>query len=281
MLQGIERLDATTRVLQSARIADPLAGMWEGSDVQWWWRRPRATDDLALPVWFDAEGPVAALGLTDWDRAWQVDVHVVPGTVDVAELWAAAMDAVAEHPGHSLELLIHEADMSLTELAIGGGFTMTDERMGTSWMNADDHPPLAPVDGFTIVDRTTRRDRPHPMAPRNGEHIEARLRQCSLYDPALDLAIEDAGGRIAGYALYWHDPTTQVGLLEPMRVMDEFQRRGLARSLLHEGLDRLARAGARRLKVGFETDAARNLYLGGGFVQMSVDRLLTRSAPAR
>ena len=63
------------------------------------------------------------------------------------------------------------------------------------------------------------------------------------------------------------DHTTQVGLLEPMRVEDEYQRRGLARVLLTTGLDRLARKGARRLKVGFETDAARNLYFGAGFVQ--------------
>jgi hypothetical protein len=49
--------------------------------------------------------------------------------------------------------------------------------------------------------------------------------------------------------------------------------------LLTNGLDRLARKGARRLKVGFETDAARNLYLDAGFVRTSVDRLLTRPAP--
>jgi helix-turn-helix protein len=36
---------------------------------------------------------------------------------------------------------------------------------------------------------------------------------------------------------------------------------------------------ARRLKEGFQTDAARGLYLGAGFVQTSVDRLLVRPAP--
>jgi ribosomal protein S18 acetylase RimI-like enzyme len=64
-----------------------------------------------------------------------------------------------------------------------------------------------------------------------------------------------------------------------MRVEDQYQRRGLARMLLTSGLERLARKGARRLKVGFETDAARNLYLGAGFVQTSVDRLFTQPAP--
>jgi predicted N-acetyltransferase YhbS len=117
------------------------------------------------------------------------------------------------------------------------------------------------------------------MIPRNGEPIEQRLQQCSLYDPTLDLAVEDANGTVAGYALFWFDHTTLVGLLEPMRVNDDFQRRGLARMLLTNGLDRLARKGARRLKVGFGTDAARSLYLGAGFVQTSVDRLLTRPAP--
>jgi predicted N-acetyltransferase YhbS len=117
------------------------------------------------------------------------------------------------------------------------------------------------------------------MITRNGDTLEARLRQCSIYDPTLDLAVEDADGRTAGYALFWRDETTGVGLLEPMRVEDEYQRRGLARMLLTTGLDRLAHAGARRLKVGFETEAARALYLGAGFVQTSVDRLLTRPAP--
>jgi GNAT superfamily N-acetyltransferase len=264
--------------LQRARQADPLGGMWEAADVQWWWRRPRATDELALPVWFDEAGPVAAAGLTAWDDAWQADVFAVPETVDEEEVWAATLDATAGQPDQALKVLVPGADAPLTDLAVQSGFAMTDELSGTSWMDADERPPVAPVDGFAIVDRVTRADRPHPMIPRNGELVETRLQQCSLYDPALDLAVEDADGGVAGYALFWFDATTLVGLLEPMRVEDDYQRRGLARMLLTTGLDRLARQGARRLKVGFESVAARNLYLGAGFVQTSVDRLLVRPA---
>ena len=103
------------------------------------------------------------------------------------------------------------------------------------------------------------------MIERNGSTVGRRLGQCSLYDPTLDLAVEDVDGTLAGYALFWFDPVTLVGLLEPMRVEDDYQRRGLARVLLTNGLDRLARKGARRLKVGFETDPARSLYLSAGF----------------
>jgi GNAT superfamily N-acetyltransferase len=276
-MQGLERLNATTAVLQRARQADPLRGMWEAADVQWWWRLPRPTDELPLPVWFDDDGPVAAAGLTAWPKYWQADVFAVPGTIDEGEVWAAVVEAAQDRP---LELLVLGGDERMIDLALQSGFTLTDELSGSSWMQPEQRAPVTRVDGFTVVDRATRADRSHPMIPRNGELVEQRLRECSLYDPALDLAIDNADGTPVGYALFWFDPTTSVGLLEPMRVEDEYQRRGLARALLTHGLDRLARKGARRLKVGFETGAARNLYLGAGFVQTSVDRRLIREADA-
>ncbi len=276
LLQDLERLNATTVALQRARLTEPLSGMWEAADVQWWWRRPRSTDSLALPVWFDEAGPVAAAGLTDWNDTWQIDVFAVPSAVADEDLWAATLEVGTEHQGADLSMLVRGDDAPLVDLAIQSGFTMTDELSGTAWMDAEQRPSVEQVEGFAITDRLGRPDRPHPMTARNGELVESRLRQCSLYDPTLDLAVEDENGTIAGYALFWFDHTTLVGLLEPMRVEKDFQRRGLARMLLTHGLDRLARQGARRLKVGFETDTARNLYLGVGFVQTSIDRLLIR-----
>ena len=277
LLRGLDRLNATSTVLQRARLADPFGHLWEAADVQWWWRKPRPADDLALPVWFDDVGPVAAVGLTAWTDAWQVDVFAVPATVDPEEVWTAAMEVVAEHPEETLQVLVFGDDAPVTDLAIRSGFEMTDELSGTSWMDADTRAPVTDVDGFTIVDRVDRATTPHPMIARNGELVDSRLRQCSLYDPTLDLAVEDGDGTVAGYALFWFDPVTLVGLLEPMRVEDDYYRRGLGRMLMTHGLDRLARKGARRLKVGFESDAARGLYFGGGFVQSSVDRLLIRA----
>ncbi len=279
MLRGIGRLNATTTLLQRSRLADPLGGMWEAADVQWSWGRPRTTDELVLPVWFDEIGPVAAAGLTASGDTWQADVFAVPSIVDEKDVWAAVLEVAAGHRVEALQVLVCGDNAPLAGLAVQSGFALTDELSGTSWMDADQRPPLVHVDGFAIVDRVTRAARPHPMILRNGEGVEQRLRQCSLYDPTLDLAVEDAGGRVAGYALFWFDPTTLVGLLEPMRVEEEYQRRGLARALLTNGLDRLARKGAHRLKVGFSTDAARNLYLGAGFLQTSVDRMLIRTAP--
>ena len=174
--------------------------------MQWWWRRPRATDELALPVWFDEVGPVAAAGLTAWDDTWQADVFAVPSIVDEEDVWAATLEATAGHRGEALQVLVREDDALLADLAIQSGFAMTDELSGTAWMDAGQRPPVAQVDGFAIVDRVTRADRPHPMIARNGELVEARLRQCSLYDPTLDLAVEDRG---------WQGRRLRVVLVRP------------------------------------------------------------------
>jgi predicted N-acetyltransferase YhbS len=116
------------------------------------------------------------------------------------------------------------------------------------------------------------------MRRRSGEAVEARLRECSLYDPGLDAAVETADGEVAGYALFWFDPVTRVGLVEPMRVEEAYQRRGLARAMPTTGLDRLAKQGARRLKVGYATDAARALYVGAGFRVTATSRSYTRGS---
>ena len=54
---------------------------------------------------------------------------------------------------------------------------------------------------------------------------------------------------MAAYSLYWFDPVTKVGLVEPVRVEDGYRRRGLATAMLTAGIDRLAAKGAQRVKV--------------------------------
>jgi hypothetical protein len=120
-------------------------------------------------VWFDDVGPVAAAGLTAWDDTWQADVFAVPSIADEEDVWAATLEAAAGHRGEALQVLVCADDAPLAGLAIQSGFAMTDELSGTAWMDADQRPPVAQVDGFAIVDRVTGADRPHPMIARNGE----------------------------------------------------------------------------------------------------------------
>lgn len=265
---GLEHLALATKLLQRARLADAEAGVWEAADLQWWWRTPRRSDATDQLFWIDDEGPVAGVVLTDWGRAWGCDPIVVPGvsTVPLSTVWGRAVEAIDALGLEAVEVLVRDEDTELLGLLADAGFVTGEERSGITWMDAEHRPDVAPLpEGFVLVDRAGETTRPHPMRRRSGGEVEARLRQCSLYDPALDLAAEAADGQVAGYALFWFDPVTEVGMVEPMRVEDEYQRRGLARAMLTAGLDRLAKREARRLKVGYATNAARALYVGAGF----------------
>jgi GNAT superfamily N-acetyltransferase len=267
-VRGLDYLAVATELLQRARLADAEAGAWEAADLQWWWRTPRRSDETDQIFWIDEKGPVAGAVLTDWGPAWGCDLIVVPRVSRVArpDIWACALEAVNALELEAVEVVTRDDDVELRELLIGAGFVAEARRSGITWMNAGDRPDVTGLpEGFALVDRAQENTRPHPMRRRNGEGVGARLRQCSLYDPGLDLAVVTAEGRAAGYALFWFDPVTEVGLVEPMRVEEAYQRRGLARAMLTAGLDRLAKQGARRLKVGYGTNAARALYVGAGF----------------
>jgi GNAT superfamily N-acetyltransferase len=279
---GLEYLRLATELLQRARLADAEAGVWEAADLQWWWRTPRRSDAILQIFWIDDEGPVAGVVLTDWGRAWGCDPVVVPGTstVTLPTIWTRALEAINALGLKAVEVLVRDDDLELQRLLTGAGFAADDERSGITWMDARDQPNVAALpEGFALVDRGQAATRLHPMRRRSGDDVEVRLRQCSLYDPGLDLAVEAADGPVAGYALFWFDPVTEVGLVEPMRVEDEYQRRGLARAMLTAGLDRLAKRGARRLKVGYATDVARGLYVGAGFRVTSTTRSYRWSRP--
>jgi ribosomal protein S18 acetylase RimI-like enzyme len=277
-VSGLDYLSLATELLHRVRLADPTAGLWEAADVQWWWRKPRISDSLGQAFWVDSEGPVGAVLLTEWDGKWQCDLIVVPEHVStlITELWSHALRTMKPMGLNHIEVLVRDDDELMLKLLADAGFMpegSPDETGGVTWMPATARPmiPALPK-GYRLVDRNTSPERRHWLESRNGPEIEDRLLQSSLYDPSLDLAVESTDGEIAAYGLFWHDPVTSVGLVEPMRTEDAHQRIGIARAVLANGLDRLARCGAHRLKVGYATAAARDLYTGSGFRVEATDR---------
>jgi len=278
-----EGLMLATELLQRARLADRQAGIWEAADVQWWWRKARLSDGVEQLFWIDRHGPVAGVLLTSWtETLWQCDPIMVPGLAGIgpSAVWERALEEVSAHAVDGFDVPVRDDDPVLAEL-VAASALVAGESDGTAWMNADDRPGVQPpADGFALVARTQRGTVPHPMRQRNGDEVEARLRPCPLYDPELDLAIEATDGRVAGYSLYWFDPVTKVGLVEPVRVEDAYQRRGLARAMLTAGIERLAAKGAQRMKVSYGTEAAAALYQGVGFQPTSTTTWYRRRSPS-
>jgi GNAT superfamily N-acetyltransferase len=275
LLTGIHYLEAAATLLRRVRVAHPTAGTLDVADVQWWWRTPRSTDDLPQLFWFDLCGrPEAAVVATDWGDGIALDpilmpnatpdrgVHVIErGLAHARELGFGAVDVV-----------IDRDDPVMRETLVRHGFVdVNDERLEVvvAWLEADARPPVSPLhEGYRSCSRRDTPRRPHHLIARNGPEVEARLRETSLYRPDLDLLVLDDREAVAAYGLFWFDPETATGLVEPMRTEDDHQRRGLARHVLTNGVDLLGAAGASRIKVCYRPsdEAARELYHGVGFV---------------
>ena len=283
---GLDHLRLVTRLLQRARLADPDAGIWEAADLQWSWRRDQHADPERQVFWLDADGdPLAAVVMTEWGGGrWGCDTILVPGLDGelTDEIWAVALDLVARcadgettGDGTTVDVVARDDDPATVDRLRLAGFAEAGEVATTTSMAAGNRPAVPPLaKGFALRSRADEPTRPHHMVARNGEHVAARLAECSLYRPELDLVVRTDGATVAAYGLFWADPVTGVGLVEPMRTEDEFQRLGLARHVLAAGLERLAAAGCTPLVVTYLHDnpTARRLYLGAGFRPGPVSR---------
>jgi ribosomal protein S18 acetylase RimI-like enzyme len=277
---GLEYLQLVTDLLQRQRLADPFGGLYEAADMQWWYTRDPHLSDRDAVVWLSGDVPRVAAAFTRWS-ANRYNC-VVLGDRSYAPAWAFVRARGAELGEASIEMEVDPADAVSAAEAVRAGFVASGETVDETWLDAADRARPRPVaDGYVLVDRS-RQSGPHPMIKRNGPEVEQRLRECSLYDPRLDLAVLAPEGEVAGYALFWPDPRTRVGMVEPMRVEQEHAGRGLAGALLREGLERLAERGCARLKVCHDvsnTTAAR-LYRGAGFAAHSRVSVYRRGAQA-
>jgi Acetyltransferase (GNAT) family len=268
--EGAEYLRLATTLLRRMRLASPEGGVWEAADIQWWSRRDQRTGLF----WLDEDGePLAAFLATHFGSV-QCDVLVLPGDKDFArQVWQAGIDqAGISQAGVGLagvgragaaEFTVRLDDATGVAALEAAGYRLADPAgVVACWMDAADRPPVPRLEsGYRLVSRAGEPDRPHPMIARNGEYVQERLRQCSLYRPDLALAIVAPGGEVAGYGLFWPDPVTGVGLVEPIRTEQGHEGRGLAGHLVATGLDLLAASGCRRLKVSND----RGLYTRLGF----------------
>ncbi len=283
---GLRSLEAATALLQRVRRAHPTKGLYEAADLQWWWRIPRATDDLRQLFWFDdLDRPEAAVIVTDWGDRIALDPIVMP---DAAPDWVAhVVERGLAHSGAAgfgtVELEVDRADAVTRAVLAGHGFTIKEEGLVETWMAADARPEIsARREDYRLCSRLDTMQRPHHLIKRSGPDVELRLRQTSLYRPDLDLVVLDRDDNYAAHGLFWYDPETDTGLVEPMRTEDDHQRRGLARHVLTAGLDRLAKAGALRTKICFEpgNTASKHLYLSVGFEPVKQTDVLSGRAGA-
>jgi GNAT superfamily N-acetyltransferase len=276
-LSGLSYLTVGTALLQRVRQEHPTSILWEAADLQWWWRKPRSTDDQAKVFWHDPEGPVAAAVVTDWGSATWLDLIVVPSARPriLQEVFNLGLERYGHTP--NLEMLVDDEDETLAELLQRAGFRPEPADV-TAWMDPASAPDATSLSGgYSLHTRAGYESPAHPYDLMTPE-VEHRLGETSLYRPDLDFTIVDDTGEGAAHALFWHDTSTGVGLIEPVGTIEGHRGKGLARHILTVGIQDLARAGSRRIKVSWDHDnaPADALYRSVGFEPTASASLWTK-----
>lgn len=280
---GPQYLAMVTDLLQRSRLASPEGGVWEAADLQWSWRRDQHADPANARFWLDEAGrPIGAVIVTEHPDVTGLDVIAMPDKTELArtEMWSHALDRMPRLRGLPIEVAVNDDDVATAELLADAGFVVVEPMAMSCWMSADERATIPTIaKGYRLRSTAQLATDPHHMATRNGPKVAARLRECSLYRPELDLYIEGPDGDVAGYALFWADPITRVGLLEPTRTEDRHQHKGLGTHLVRVGLERLAQHGCTRLKVTYldDNEPARLLYTGSGFHPRTPSRTYRRT----
>jgi mycothiol synthase len=234
---------------------------------------------------YEANGSLEVLLLFSAIRSssWGLLVH--PHRRD-AVLEAALVAWAEEHLRHLLSVSgstkewitseVMECDMLRRDLLASRGYVAEPEAdfFVTTRSLQGDIPVSVLPDGFSIRAVAGEHEAEAVQAVHAGAFSRAwqpseylQVMRSPSFHLERELVVVAPDGRFAAYLVYWIDPISKSGLFEPVGCHPDFQRRGLTRALMYEGLRCLAAQGMTMAMVVHEADnpASSALYHSVGF----------------
>lgn len=108
--------------------------------------------------------------------------------------------------------------------------------------------------------RAFHADEPDDAYERDGGVWYLNVMNTPLYRSDLDIVAENRQGQMIGFCTVWFDAETGTGYFEPVGIIPEYQKKGLGKALLYEGLNRLKGAGGTLATVAGQWEGAYRLY---------------------
>lgn len=96
------------------------------------------------------------------------------------------------------------------------------------------------------------------------------IQTAPLYRRDLDIVAVAPDGYVASFCTVWFDDVTRTAYFEPVGTAPVYQRCGLGKAVIREGLRRLRKMGALIAYVGGYSKAANALYSSAGFTQYTL-----------
>lgn len=267
-------------------------------DLDWWLYYPtvqRAWSEMIF-LW-DGLRPDGQLGgwaliSAEW-RTFDVFVHPQErGSLQAAEMYAWAEEQIAhlvrqDGAKEIRTMWVFKDDAALVNHLLQRGFVCGEDYLNYYERSlASPFPTLSLPPGFQVRQVTSEEDRLKRAVASYGAFGSdkpfeeywsryQRFMRSPAYVPDLDLVTLAPDGPFASFCICWLDPVNRVGLFEPVGTHPDYQRLGLAKAVMLEGLRRMRAAGMHTAIVGAESDnpAAQGLYRSVGF--QAVNKLCT------
>ena len=267
-------------IADSYALVAPHSYMLLG-DLDWW--RALNADPVAfmptVPLWFAGETLVGFL----WPGKGSGDIMLHPqhrAAEPQMLAWAEEhlSQAAAEGEGAALMQISLQSDTQRNDLLQQHSFVRSNDFLASHVLDLEPLPELPAPDlapGFALRDMTGEENWEQRVEVHRAAFAPSKLtlekytraRRMPTYRPDLDLVVTAPNGDFAAFCILWLEEENGVALFEPVGCHPAYQRKGLGRAVLYEGLQRLCASGVRRAHVGSwgEDSAGAGLYRAVGF----------------
>lgn len=246
--------------------------------------------DEVIHLWETEDGALAAVLHPDSPGEVFLQVHpryrtpaLIGEMLDIAEKKIPA--------NRTLDIWAHEQDDILKQALTQRGYVKQTTMEYQRWQTLDRAVPTLPLpEGYNLDIVHAERDLParswaswrafHPDEPDEnykGWEWYYNIQRNPLYRRDLDLVVVAPQGEIASFTTIWWDEVTKTGAFEPVGTVPEHQRKGLAKAMIAEGLNRLKQLGAVVAYVSSYGMAAHKTYESVGFTKFDRSELWKKS----
>jgi mycothiol synthase len=288
---------AMQEVLVCGRKANNGSYYIHTGDLKWWLYYPPLEGDFwdHIHLWDDPKQPGKLLGWVLISPDWVgIDVYVQPelrGSELANEMYTWAEEE-AIRVAHIQErktiyvLWARHADETLREHYTQRGFRQRRGMIHYSHTLAEMFPaPVLPY-AFTLrgckgEPEAAARARAQYGAFNSSAPFECylerfiRFMRSPVYQPEMDIVAVAPDGQIRAFCIVWTDPINKVGLFEPVGAHPDFQRHGLGKAVMLEGLRRLKKSGMESAIVSTYEDSRAGIKLYEGLGFQAIDQLGT------
>jgi len=279
-------------------LNDRLESSWQAYRFDYWrWHGVENIDHFSLEdviwLWETSDGQIIAV-LNPESRG-QAFLHIHPDSQSpdlIDEMLSAAEQQIAvQTAAGASELIVWAvAEDRLRQARLTSrGYHKTSFEEMMRWRSMEDPIPSAKLPpefhvhslgyGAEFLDRCYASGLAfHPddinqaIQNRADPSWYHNIQRAPLYRRDLDLVVTDENGAVASFCTLWFDDVTRTGAFEPVGTIPKYQRQGLGKGLLNEGLRRLQYMGATRATVGSYEEPAHRLYRAAGFENYTLNQ---------